>query len=183
MRVIQSLCVSHCVDCQVRNINEFGLLSKIRRSSRKGWGPVLGKYFHWRLHTHTEHLLWSRRKPGRGGKMKTDLGCMWRPSQALIKVRTGLTWFTVNPWIFSPTWYCSALSQALVLFHLHALGWALLQLHKAIEVSISYRKIGLTELGHIMKIVIWLRWCREKVTLNLPNTFQKTNFWQSSFNV
>lgn len=45
------------------------------------------------------------------------------------------TWLTVKPWILSPTRYCSARSQALVLPHLQAPRWALLHLRKGVRWS------------------------------------------------
>lgn len=150
---------THCGLPDVRVETWVSLIYSLKSEGVQGknWEPVLRKNSHCRLHTHTEHL-WSRRKPGRGRKIKTDPGSTRRPSQARIKEdRTGLTWLTVNPWIFSPTWYCSALSQAFVLFHLHAPGWALLQLKKVIKVRRFAGKLTHRVQPHNENTVIWLR--------------------------
>lgn len=54
---------------------------------------------------------------------KPHLQCMWIYEEVPRRTHT---WFMVNPWILSPSWYCRALSQARLLFHRHALWCACL---------------------------------------------------------
>lgn len=53
--------------------------------------------------------------------MPSKLGGVYGHKQRIRQRRATLTCFTVKPWICSPTRYCSALSFAATLFHLHAL--------------------------------------------------------------
>ena len=84
-----------------------------------------------------------RGSQGLGTRRKTKTREAWA-----LGPHRGPTWLTVNPWSFSPTWYRSALSQAALLSHLHALRSALLRLRKVIKVRLICRKTGYTTQQH-----------------------------------
>ena len=112
-----------------------------RCEASRGSGKGLGICTHLRdrksLHLQTL-LLWA---PAVKQEEARAWGHRWKPLWSLLwdltqEEHTGPTWLTVKPWIFSPTQYrSSALSQAVVLAHLHAPRLALLCLRKIIKVT------------------------------------------------